>query len=134
MEGELHLDGDPKKTDKKLHWVPHTPDQHVPITMVEFDHLITVEKLEENMKFEDVIRPQSRYETPLVGEAALRNIKVNDIIQLQRRGFFRCEREFRSAAEPLVLFLIPTGKEKNMSNLSYKVGAQKREPKPATKG
>jgi glutamyl-tRNA synthetase len=56
-----------------------------------------------------------------IGESSLRNLNENDVIQIMRRGLFRCERPYRGAHAPLVLFKIPDGKAKAMSTLSTKL-------------
>merc|ERR1711924_442132 len=46
MFGKLHLEGDFRKTKLKLTWVADT-ELSVPVSMYEFDHLITKKKLED---------------------------------------------------------------------------------------
>lgn len=56
----------------------------------------------------------------MLGEPELRNVKVGDIIQLQRRGFFRVDvapappSVYTSKATPLILFHVPDGHTKEM--------------------
>lgn len=51
----------------------------------------------------------------LVGENELKRVKEGEIIQLQRKGFFRCDvpyaplSDFTSRVRPLILFHIPDG-------------------------
>ena len=51
----------------------------------------------------------------MLGESELRRVKQGEIIQLQRKGFFRCDvpyepvSEFSSRVQPLILFHIPDG-------------------------
>ncbi len=55
--------------------------------------------------------------TELVGEPALRSVKHGDIIQLQRKGFFICDRAYEECSPysgtntPMILIAIPDGKE-----------------------
>jgi len=111
---ELNLAGNVKKTKAKLTWLPNDPSQPastpIPLTFVDFDHLITVPKLLEGQDFKDFITPNSRVETPGIGQAVMAGLKVDQIIQVQRRGFFRVD-----SVNPLVLFNIPTGKASKMS-------------------
>ena len=53
----------------------------------------------------------------LRGEAALRLLKVNDKIQIERRGFFRVDKAYRDGGA-LDLFLIPDGKKRSMSKMA----------------
>ena len=58
MEGVLHLEGNVKATKLKLTWLPDTPDL-VPLRLVDFDHLITKRKMEEEDRIEDLVTPNS---------------------------------------------------------------------------
>ena len=53
-----------------------------------------------------------------VGDANLRTLSVGQIIQLERRGYYRCDRPYLGPDRPLVLITIPDGKAKAMSTLS----------------
>jgi glutamyl-tRNA synthetase len=52
-----------------------------------------------------------------LGDPALGLLKENDLIQLERLGFFRVDIPFASSHEPMVLFMIPDGKNKNKSSI-----------------
>ena len=51
----------------------------------------------------------------MVGEVALKRVKAGEIIQLQRKGFFRCDVPYNKIStlsnreQPLILFHIPDG-------------------------
>lgn len=113
----LHLEGSVKKTKLKLTWLGDQEKDLIPIKMVEFDHLITVQKLEDGQNFEDYMTPKTLFDTYGVGEAALRSVKKGDIIQIQRRGFFIADQVSNDSGH-LVLFQIPSGKANTMSALS----------------
>jgi glutamyl-tRNA synthetase len=53
-----------------------------------------------------------------IGDHGLRNLQRNDVIQLERRGYFRVDSPYLSKEKPLVLFMIPDGKQRAMSTLS----------------
>ncbi|RLO09526.1 hypothetical protein DYB28_005517 [Aphanomyces astaci] len=93
-------------------------DDVVPATLVEFDHLISKPKLEESDNFQDHLTPVTRAEMRAIGDHGLRNLKTGDVIQLERRGYFRVDQPFLSKDRPLVLFMIPDGKQRAMSTLS----------------
>lgn len=117
-KGNLNLKGSVKSTKKKLTWLADV--DLCPAVLVELDHLITCKKLEEGMQFEKFVNPITRYETPAIAEPTLRNVKQGQIVQLNRRGFFICDK----AAEgelPAILIFIPDGKAKKASSLSTKV-------------
>jgi hypothetical protein len=188
------VQGDVKKTEYKLTWIIDAPDDLIPITLTELDHLLTsatalpfflssfpslsvvldpshfrpflffsvcpltpsAKALKKEDEFKNFVRPETKFETPALGEPAMRNIKKGDIIQLQRRGFFKVEQPYISDTRPMVcthpltpfsfvpyslfrccsssfhslpccfpslqiLYNIPDGKTKGMSNLSSAV-------------
>lgn len=122
LTGRLNLQGDVKATSAKLTWIAVAPEhKQVDCILVEVDHLITVAKLEEEQTVESVVNPNTWLETKATGEAALLGTKRGQILQLQRRGFFICDREYRSPAEPLLLIYVPDGNQKASSVLSSKV-------------
>lgn len=111
----LHLEGDFKKTSKKLTWLSPDPAPLLPVTLLDYDYLITKKKLEEDDPFEDFITPVSEFITPAIGDANLASIKKGDIIQLERKGFFICDQAWTSDA-PMKLISIPDGRAKSTSS------------------
>jgi len=108
LELELHLQGDFKKTSKKVTWL--SSDQElVPVKLYDFDHLLTKDKLEEDDVFEQFLNKESVTEMDCVADCNVANVKEDDIIQFDRKGYFRCDKAFK-AGEPAVFFQIPTGK------------------------
>ena len=68
-------------------------------------------QLEEDENFVDVVNPCTKMETAALGDPNMRNLKRGDIIQLERKGYFRCDVPFIRPSKPLVLFAIPDGKQ-----------------------
>lgn len=109
---------------RKLTWLAVTPDV-VPCTLVEFDHLISKAKLGDDEDFKDFVNPRTRAEVRYslligsqsgnlapqsyaVGDPCLRTVTPGQIIQLERRGFFRCDVAYGNRPDkPIVLFYIP---------------------------
>jgi glutamyl-tRNA synthetase len=85
---------------------------------VEFDHLISKPKLTEEDNFQDHITPVSRAETNALGDPYLRTIQAGQVIQLERKGFFRCDEAYGGPEKPAVFFLVPDGRVKPMSTLT----------------
>lgn len=104
----LHLEGDFKTTKKKLTWIANK--DVVNLELREYDYLITVPKFEEGMELEKFINPRSLEISYAFGEAALKDLKEGDKIQLQRKGYFRCDKAFDG--DKIVLIKIPDGSEK----------------------
>jgi glutamyl-tRNA synthetase len=108
VELELHLQGDVKKTKKKITWLS-TDQELVPLQLVDFDYLITKNKLEEDDNYEDFLTPQTEFRTDALGDENVAGLAEDDVIQFDRKGFYRVDKAFKHG-EPAVLFAIPTGK------------------------
>jgi glutamyl-tRNA synthetase len=107
IELELHLQGDVKKTSKKVTWL--SKDQNlVPVELVDFDYLITKDKLEEDDKLEDFLNKETETRVSAVADVNVADLKEDDVIQFDRKGYFRIDRAFKHG-EPLVAYKIPTG-------------------------
>ncbi|KAK4621471.1 putative glutamate--tRNA ligase, cytoplasmic [Fulvia fulva] len=109
LELELHLQGDVKKTSKKVTWLS-TDQELVPITLYDFDYLITKDKLEEDDSLEAALNPNTEFKTESLADCNVAELKEDDIIQFDRKGFFRIDKPFKHG-ESAVAFQIPTGKK-----------------------
>jgi glutamyl/glutaminyl-tRNA synthetase len=96
---------------KKATWIAAIPDL-VPCTVVEFDHLITKAKLSDDEDFKDFLNPVTRMESSALCDPCLRGVNAGDIIQLERKGFYRCDQAYGGVDKPCVLFFVPDGKLK----------------------
>mgnify|MGYP000352555504 CR=1 FL=1 len=111
-----------KKT-KVVHWVPLADNTNAKVLLVEYDHLITVKKMEEDTKIEDVVNTKSRYETVALAESEILNLKKGDFVQLERRGYYYIDKD--ASEGMMTLHFIPDGKSKAVSVVSMKVDAKK---------
>lgn len=111
LEVKLHLEGDFKKTSKKINWLADTPEK-VNVDLVDFDHLITKDKLEEGDDFEDFLTKQTEFHTAGVADLNISSLEVGDIIQFERKGYYRLDVKGDST-KPYVFFTIPDGKSVN---------------------
>jgi glutamyl-tRNA synthetase len=111
IELELHLEGDVKKTEKKVTWLSTAGQELIPAEAWEFDYLITKDKLEDGDNWEDFFNPNSGSKTDVVCDSNLADLHEGDIIQLERKGYFRVDKVAKDG-KPAVLFGIPTGKSK----------------------
>jgi glutamyl-tRNA synthetase len=112
LELELHLQGDVKKTAKKVTWLS-TDQNLIPIELVDFDYLITKDKLEAEDTLEDFLNPSTETRTKALADCNVAELKVDDIVQFDRKGFFRIDRAFKHG-EAVVAFQVPTGKSKGI--------------------
>lgn len=110
LSGFLHPEGSVKTTKLKLTWLPET-NELVNLTLIGFDYLITKKKLEEGEDFLDVLNPCTKFETAAIGDSNMRNLKRGEILQLERKGYFRCDVPFTRSSKPVVLFAIPDGRQ-----------------------
>ncbi len=93
-------------------WIAAVPDL-VPCQVFEFDHLISKAKLADEDKFQDHLTPVTKIESAALGDPYLRTVQAGEVIQLERKGFFRCDKPYGGSADkPCVLFAIPDGKVK----------------------
>ena len=109
LELELHLQGDVKKTKQKITWLSTQGQELIPVELVDFDYLITKDKLEEDDNVDDFLNKHTEFRTEALADCNVVELKVDDIIQFERKGYFRVDRAFIHG-NAAVLFNIPTGK------------------------
>ena len=110
IEGELFLAGDVKAKTRKLTWLADTPDL-VEARLIELDFLLNKDKVEEDDDVEKLLTPTTRFEYSARGEADLRLLQKGQIIQIERRGYYICDRPYVRASEPVELIFVPDGKK-----------------------
>ena len=109
LELELHLQGDVKATSKKITWLS-TDQELVPLLMYDFDFIITKDKLGEDDQLEDVLTEKTEFKTEALADYNVAGLKEGDIVQFDRKGFFRIDKAFKHGGS-VVAFQIPTGKK-----------------------
>lgn len=109
LELELHLQGDVQKTAKKVTWLS-TDQELVPVTLHDFDYLLTKDKLEDDDDFEKFLNPKTETITECLADCNVASLKEDDIMQFDRKGFFRIDKAFENG-QPGSFFQIPTGKQ-----------------------
>ena len=108
-------DKDFKKT-KKLTWVAYDPNTNFEITLVEYDHLITKKKVEEDESVKDIVNVKSKIAYTAIAEGCLRSVQQGTMLQLERRGYFYVDK-LELANHKMTLNFIPDGKQKTMSKI-----------------
>lgn len=108
IEANLHLEGDFRKTSKKLTWLADTKDK-VDVELIDFDHLITKDKLEEGDDFTNFLTPETEFHSDAYADANVGALKKGDIIQFERKGYYRVDVPYE-AGKKAILFTIPDGK------------------------
>lgn len=112
---DLHLEGDVKKTKKKITWLSAPTDSHpLPtVSLVDFDYLITKKKLEENDSFADFVTPKTEFKETAYADANVLDLPKGQIIQFERKGYFIYDGERDGVRE---FFLIPDGKAASIAS------------------
>lgn len=108
VEAKLHLEGDFRKTSKKLTWLADTSDK-VPVELVDFDHLITKDKLDDGDNFEDFLTKDTEFHTKAFADLNVKSMKEGDVIQFERKGYYRLDKPYEEGKEA-IFFTIPDGK------------------------
>lgn len=80
LRAELALEDQSFKGTKALTWIADIPELLVECVLMEYDHLITKKKIEENDKVADLTNHNSRLSTAAIGEGTMRNLKVGEYI------------------------------------------------------
>lgn len=109
LELELHLQGDVKTTKQKITWLSEQGQELIPVQLVDFDYLISKDILVDGDELEDFLNTNTEFRTDALADYNVAELQKDDIIQFERKGYFRVDRPFQHG-EPAVLFNIPTGK------------------------
>ncbi|KAJ1523501.1 hypothetical protein ONE63_001353 [Megalurothrips usitatus] len=119
VEADPNLDNKDFKKTLKITWLAETSKgPFTPTYCVYYDHIISKAVLAKDEDFKTYIPESTRTEVPMVGDPELAALKVGDIIQLQRRGFFRVDSAYQPLSvhigkeSPIVLIAIPDGHTK----------------------
>ena len=77
VHAKLHLEGDFKKTKKKLTWLAESSSKHpwLKVHVHDYDYLITKPKLEENDELSDNITPTTEFITEARGDWNMKSLK-----------------------------------------------------------
>lgn len=110
VDAVLHLEGDFKKTEKKVHWLADT-DSLVPVTLIDYDYLITKKRIEDTDDWTDYINKKTEYRTEALADSNVASLKQGDIIQFERKGFFIVDRALNGDGKAGMDFVaIPDGR------------------------
>ncbi|RDB21094.1 putative glutamate--tRNA ligase, cytoplasmic [Hypsizygus marmoreus] len=115
IEMDLNLEGDFRKTKKKITWLaqPTAENPLVPVTLIDYDYLITKKKLEEDDNVADYITPVTEFREDALADANVNDLKEGDIIQFERKGYFIYDGEADGVKE---FILIPDGRAASLAS------------------
>ena len=83
----------------------------IPVDLVDFDYLITKDKLDKDDNVEDFLTKETEFREEALADGNVVGVDRGDVVQFERIGYFRCDRKFEHG-EKAVFFNIPTGKGK----------------------
>ncbi|KAK4140985.1 tRNA synthetases class I, catalytic domain-containing protein [Dichotomopilus funicola] len=110
LQLELHLEGDFRKTSKKITWLAKEGSFLVEAELWEFDYLLTKDTLGKEDKLDDFLATNTATMTEALCDANLATVEADSIIQLERKGYFRVDKAAgQGPGGRAVLFKIPTG-------------------------
>lgn len=114
------------KDPKKVHWLPNKKELLCTVNVIEYDHLLSVKKPDDEKDFTQVVNPKSKFVTEFLAEGVLKTLPPRTHIQFERRGYFVIDKKQVIAdKEHIDAIFIPDGKTKSMSGLSTNVDAKK---------
>ncbi|CAG8473233.1 17179_t:CDS:10 [Cetraspora pellucida] len=114
LDLQLHLEGDYKKTKKKVTWLADTEDV-LEIVLADYDYLINKRKLEENDEVKDYVTEKTEFLTSAVADSNVRMLKKGDIIQFERKGYYILDDDISTTSVPRFNH-IPDGKASSMAS------------------
>lgn len=90
IEMELNLEGDFRKTKKKITWLAQPSSQYplIDIRLLDYDYLITKKKLEDGDELEKFVTPVTEFREDALADANVKELKKGDIIQFERKGYY----------------------------------------------
>jgi glutamyl-tRNA synthetase len=106
------------KNPPKLTWITSDPIFTLPIKTVEYDYLLTCDKVDEKADFDKVVNRNSRFEKEFLVESQVKNLTKGDIIQFERKGFYILDKKEVSGEgkTSMTFHLIPDGKDKPVNS------------------
>lgn len=131
LEMDLHLEGDFRKTKKKVTWLSQPTPEHplVDVTLLDYDYLITKKKLDEGDDVADFVPPISEFKEAAVADANVRDLAKGDIMQFERKGYFIFDGVAQDGT--LKFILIPDGRAGSVASKAEVTAAAAKAAAPA---
>ncbi|KAI0063442.1 glutamate-tRNA ligase [Artomyces pyxidatus] len=118
---ELHLDGDFRKTKKKITWLSQPTAEHtlVDAALLDYDYIITKKKLEEGDNVEDFVTPVTEFREGALADANVLGLTKGDIIQFERKGYYIFDGVVEVEGNKTLEFIhIPDGRATSLASKS----------------
>lgn len=110
------------KGTKKFTWLTNDPAHQLEIKLVELDHLIIKEKIEESDDIEKIVNNDSRVEYNAICEQAFGSLPAKSLFQFERLGYYYVDNVGVDGVLAVCNF-VPNGKTKGMTKDSQKLSA-----------
>ena len=109
VEMDLHLEGDFKKTEKKITWLACSSDSPSLLNaeLVDFDYLLTKKKIEEGEDWQNFVTPTTEFRKAALIDSNCGVLEKGAVIQFERKGYYILD-SIEEAG--FVFFLVPDGK------------------------
>jgi glutamyl-tRNA synthetase len=115
VEMDLHLEGDFRKTKKKITWLA-APIANYPLVdarLLDYDYIITKKKLEDDDNVADFVTPVTEFKEEAFADANVRDIEKGNILQFERKGYF----VYDGSVDGVMEFIrIPDGRAANLAS------------------
>ncbi|PSS31072.1 hypothetical protein PHLCEN_2v2404 [Hermanssonia centrifuga] len=128
---DLNLEGDFRKTKKKITWLASPIEALVETTLLDYDYLITKKKLEEDDDVKDFVTPVSEFREEAFADANVRDVKKGDIIQFERKGYYIFDGVASSGKYEFIC--IPDGRAASIASKAAAPGTPAEVAKPTDK-
>lgn len=106
---EIDLDSRDFKKTKKTTWLAAAEENMVPVKLMAFDHLITKDKIETSDVLEEFLTPVTQFTNRAFADCNVGDLKQGDVIQFERKAYYRLDRPYSRDSLPMVFFEIPSG-------------------------
>lgn len=110
------------KSFAKITWICNDPGTTVEVKMLEFDHLINKQKIEETDDSLAIFNRNSKHEDIGIAEGLVSSLPKGSYIQFERRGYYIVD-SVQLENQQMVFNFIPDGKTKGMSIIKHSVDA-----------
>ncbi|KAB0799789.1 hypothetical protein PPYR_07669 [Photinus pyralis] len=138
IEAEPNLSNKDYKKTLKITWLADNEKAtFTPTFCIYFDHIISKSLLGKDEDFKQYIGHETKKSVRMLGDPELKKLKKGDIIQLQRRGFFKVETAYAPLSlntckeRSVILFAIPDGHTKANPTAGTTLVTSQQESKPA---
>jgi len=117
VDAEDNTENKDFKKTLKVTWLCDDDEKSpkTPVLLVYYDHIISKPILDKDDDFKNFVNSDSRHVVEMLGDPELRSLRKGDMVQVQRRGYFICDVEYKpynpcvGRARPAVLIAIPDG-------------------------